>query len=133
MSDEYILKARELLAAEYERQGIPGAASYYRTGRYDDDPETIVLARVLRKHAEKQPTFEQELEAMQRAWWAGNHHPKAILEAYKAALAEIMAPPVDPLVEAVNEAFPHVNVEYLTEKLRKALAARGLEIREVQA
>ena len=41
-------------------------------------------------------------------------------------------PKPDPLVEAVNEAFPHVNVEFLTDRLRKAIEARGLKIVEAE-
>lgn len=144
MTDPYILQAREFLAAESEKQKFRVAASDYRKGRYDGNAYTTVIARILREHDEKQPTFEQRVEAMKaaltaatnypyRVCWCDRDHVRHCLEAYDAALAEIMAPkPVDPLLEAVNEAFPHVNVEHLTEKLRKALAARNHEIREVQ-
>lgn len=40
-------------------------------------------------------------------------------------LDRFILPKPDPLVEAVNEAFPHVNVKYLTDKLRSAIETRG--------
>lgn len=129
MTDPYILQAREMLAAEFERQGSPDSAAYYRKGRFDGGTAMTVLARVLREHAEKQPTFEQRVEAMRQTYQSFYATYEEATEAFDRILAEIMAPTVDPLVEAMDE-LEWCNTNALASDLRKALADRGLEIRE---
>lgn len=135
-TDPYILQARELLADEVEKRGRRYAASEYRKGHSDKYFSMTVLARVLREHAEKQPTFEQKVEAMRAAldWndvWGGKADSAThALALYDRHLAEIMAPPVDPLVEAMSE-LGWCNPEALASDLRKALSARGIAIPEI--
>lgn len=128
MTDEYVLKAREMLAVELEKQYCPTTAGSYRNGDYDDAFETAVLARVLREQP-PQPTFEQRVEAMRRTYLGFYKTYEAATEAYDAALAGIMAPKVDPLVEAMSE-LDWCNPEALASDLRKALAPRGITIPE---
>lgn len=136
MTDPYILQAREVLAAECEKNGHSESAECYRDGIWDQCRDVTVLARVLREHAEKQPTFEQKVEAMRAAldWndvWGGKADSAThALALYDRHLAEIMAPKVDPLVEAMSE-LGWCNPEALASDLRKALAARGITIPEI--
>lgn len=132
MTDPYILQAREMLAVECEKRDCHETASNYRKGYCDGHTAMTVLARVLREHDEKQPTFKQRVEAMAKTFgWT--HHPSyaRYVRDYDRHLAEIITPkPVDPLVEAMDE-LEWCNPEALASDLRKALADRGLEIREI--
>lgn len=133
MTDPYILQAREMMAVEIEKRNCPDSASNYRKGYYDNNFFMAVLARVLREHDESQPTFEQRVQAMEGAL---RDIPPSVrkgfnmTEAYDRHLAEIMAPPVDPLVKAMDE-LGWCNTDALASDLRKALAARNHEIREI--
>lgn len=134
MTDKYILQAREILADAAEKRGAPRLAKSYRDDSGDDYVEITVLANVLRQHAEKQPTFEQWVRAMLRMGGVDEEYATDWLHRYDRHLAEIMAPKVDPLVEAWNEAWKDLSDSATKlETFRKALAARRLEVREVQS
>lgn len=136
IEDRHVEKARESLAVEYEAVGYSVSAEFFRSGDGDDHCSLIVLARLIAEHEAAQPTREQELEAMGEAFAIirGSLYcrPDDMLDAYKSALARIMAPkPVDPLVEALKEAgFGTGNENGRMDRLREALAARGLKIVE---
>lgn len=99
MTDEYVLQARELLAVELEKQYCPTTAGFYRKGDYDGNPDMRALVRVLREHAEKQPTFEQKVEAMKRTYLAIHRScSDAIIEADRKQVRE----------EAVREIIQHL-------------------------
>jgi len=129
MVDPYILQAREILAVECERRGCPASsAKDYREGDWDGYTSTIALVRALREHAEKQPTFEQRVEAMRRATKRSLLDAEALVDSYDAHLAEIMAPKADPLVGVLDGLDWCKEFNLLAVDLRKALAARGLKI-----
>lgn len=134
--EQFVLEARELLAVECEKSGWDDTASWHRYGTYDRHPETRTLARVLCERP--QPTFEQRALAMIGALndvhssFRSGHN---MTVAYDAHLAEIMRPKVDPLEEAINSVWEYAKgLEHMpkmrADQLRKALAARGLEIVE---
>lgn len=123
----------ELLKSAY----IAGATDVHNNWQEDRDPDFSEAASdyAASINIPVQPTFEQRVEAMTLAIRAGIYMgsedcAKHLLVSYDRHLAEIMAP-VDPLVEAMDE-LEWCNTDALASHLRKALADRGLEIREVQ-
>lgn len=131
-TDPAILEARELLAEKYERCGFKNSAATCREGAYDSI-EVGIIARIRRER----PVYsrEQELEALQAALKAIAVlpcHAENMLDAYKRHLTALK---VDPLHEAICAAWAWRNVkphQQMTDELRRALAERGLEIREVE-
>lgn len=127
MTGPYILQARELLANEIEKRDCHDTASNYRKGCYDDDFDMTVLARVLREHAE----FRQQVSDAVEGMFNGFNDAYCPWTFMHQKLDRFIAPKVDPLVEAMDE-LEWCNPDALASDLRKALSARGLEIREVQ-
>lgn len=122
---QFIHEARELLAAECK----PNVAREYRRGGYDNFSAVRALARVL--YERPQPTFEQRVEAMRLTTGCLRPEAERTLILFDRHTAEIMRPKVDPLVDAIK-ACGYVTLDAIEPEfaadLRKALAARGLEI-----
>ena len=128
-TDPAILEARELLAEEYIAVGARHSAQLVRAGNCGDDTPVRTVARILRERPVY--TREQELEAMEKALQA-TATPGMMLDAYKRHLTALKG---DPLVEAIKACdyatLDAIEAEFAA-ALRQALAARGLEIREVK-
>lgn len=133
-------KALELVNAVRAERGLPPHGTPYiqRVSAPDDEALCRALeARELDKSrhaAELREQAERFSEACE-AWLAKWKHGTPSRDDFKSHFWPYLPAPVDPLVEAANEALPNSATVYpdFAERLRAALDARGLAIVKKEA
>ena len=114
---------------ETERKALALVNEVNGTDHRDLDATYIFQLRsALCRAIEQHDAFRQEVSgAVEEAM-----EPTCSQQVYDALKRFRITKPVDPLVEALLETFPRANgAEGMASDLRTALAARGLEIREM--